>query len=379
MVNQSPLPKTSGRRRHGRNGNGNGTPQKTYASENDAASYQQHYLSDTPNFTPHTPQKGTPGTQTTAHHQHAQSTNQKQRNKNSSVRKPRNKNDRQSPPSAAQISESLAFAGASWAASPAPGSLPMPSFLAKATSAPDSPNMKSPQSAPTQELSPPTTDSEENGSPPPIVPRNEESPLEFFFKADRAEKAKTRRASSANVLGPFSPPHDSRSPQECSTFPRTAGALPIRRPHLPRQPSSGIPSSELDGNPGKPFGQAFSTPYAERIRAARSNQGSAQATPSASRSGHLDQSEAMKRYLFGGQNPAKQHNLPTTAQQNISPQASHHQLPRGMFPASMLSGGHPAYPQVQQANATMAADPQSEQMRKMEDTLRQVLKLGPSA
>ncbi|KAI1841792.1 hypothetical protein JX266_012059 [Neoarthrinium moseri] len=398
-MNQSPHPKGSGRRRNGRNG----TPHKTYASENDAASYrhhQQQHLSDSP----FTPQKGA-SNGNPLNQPHPQSTAQKQRPRNSSSKKPRNKQDRHSP--SEHPPAPLAFAGASFHASPAPGSLPMPSFLARATSAPDSPSLKSPH-GPSQEPSPPTTDSEENGSPtPPLGPepsRAFESPLEFFFKADRAEKARTRRASSANIAavapGPFSPPHDSHSPRECRTLPKANGfSQQPARPAVQRNPSSGIPSSELDGTPGRPVGHAFSTPYSERIKAARSKNGSALATPSAPQNDDTDRSEALKRFLGVGAASAQQIQQPRGQQHHAFspgyPQAKTH---RGVFPASVLNGssspqhagaahsapvaamGSPGhYGQVHVMQSAQAQfDPEADNVRKMEDSLRRVLKLGPA-
>lgn len=388
-MNQSPHPKNSGRRRNARNG----TPQKTYASENDAANYH-HALSDSP-YTPHkvVATDGNvvnPQVQTTAQ--------KKQRNRNPSSKK--NKQDRPSPTQPQAVP--LAFAGASFHASPAPNSLPMPSFLARTISAPDSPSLKPSATGPTQELSPPTTDSEEDSSPsPPLLPvsRNEESPLEFFFKADRAEKARGRRASSANaagfLAGPFSPPHG--SPREPSTFPRPPqGVPPPRRPTVQRNPSSGIPSSELDGTPRRPVGQAFSTPYSERIKAARFKHAPTEGTPSAPSTDTSDRSEALKRFLGVGVPPSPVQTSPRHTAQPTAPQAIPQNLPRGMFPASVMTG-HPSAQQRQPSGSPSRSiypaqthlrggesvypgsmDSHSDQARKLEDNLRRVLKLGPN-
>ncbi|KAK7966529.1 uncharacterized protein PG986_000806 [Apiospora aurea] len=378
-MHSSPHPKnTPGRRRPGRNGN----LQKNYASENDAANYRQGY-SDSPS----TPQRLASGDALAA--PNSQSTAQKQRKHS---HKGRNKNGTASPGLAHANgvkqerhspsfppSQIPAFAGATFHHSPAPSALPIPSFLARTTSAPDSPSqVKKPiTTGPSQEPSPPTTDSEEDGlgSPLPPVPRNEESPLEFFFKAQRAEKSGTaRRASSSNITaippGPFSPPHD--SPKECQTLPR--------RPAAARMPSSGISSTELDGNPGKSLGPAFSTPYSERIKAARPANGSVHhAAPTSARNLDADRSDALKRYLFSGgnggmqqpQTPPRQHLTSTGATQTPP------KLPRGMFPASVLNGGSAKAQQMQSPPPSNAQS--SEQMRFMEDSLRRVLKLDSAA
>ncbi|KAK6834803.1 hypothetical protein PG990_000384 [Apiospora arundinis] len=384
-MHSSPHPKnTPGRRRPGRNGNS----QKNYASENDAASYRQVY-SDSPS----TPQKLAAGDALAA--QNSQTTNSKQRKHS---HKGRNKNGAASPGLANGNSVNKerhspsfppnqipAFAGATFHHSPAPSALPIPSFLARTSSAPDSPSQKKPSTTgPSQEPSPPTTDSEEDGlgSPPLPVPRNEESPLEFFFKAQRAEKSGTaRRASSANINavppGPFSPPHD--SPKECQTVPRVATLPQQKRPAVGRMPSSGISSTELDGTPGKSLGPAFSTPYSERIKAARPSNGFAPATPTNARTSEADRSDALKRYLFSGGKGSPQQPQTPPRQQPASTGATQAppKLPRGMFPASVLNGGGARAPQVQSPPSNNSQS--SDQMRFMEDSLRRLLKMDSTA
>ncbi|ORY69479.1 uncharacterized protein BCR38DRAFT_86326 [Pseudomassariella vexata] len=384
-MHQASQPKnTPGRSRRGGR---NGTPQKTYASENDMPNYRQVQPDS-----PCTPQKLASGN--AAATQNVQSTNQKQRSK--ATNKPRNKTGAASPGANVNKLErqspsfvAPAFAGATFHHSPAPSALPIPSFLSRTFSAPDSPSQRASPAEATQEPSPPTTDSEDAGelSPPPNVPRNDDSPLEVFFKAQRDEKARTRRASSANAvvvaLGPFSPPND--SPQACNTLPKATAPAPPRRPQASRNQSSGISSNELNGIPGEPLGPAFSTPYQDRIRAARSNNNSGQATPTSTRSSaqkvDFDRSEALKRYLFAGklgpspqlhqqQKPQPQ---PQHRQQPVPSQDAHPKMPRGMFPATVL-GGNPNPPATQpQYQAATGLRP--DQMRTMEDSLRKVLKL----
>lgn len=397
-MNQSPHPKNSTRRRGARNG----TPQKTYASENDAANYR-YPLSDSPYTPQKLPTSGTP----LSHHQPQgvhPSTQKKPRNRNPSAKKTKDHQDRHSPNQQQAIP--LAFAGASFHASPAPNSLPMPSFLARTTSAPDSPSLKLPGPGPSQEPSPPNTDSEENSSPSPPMPaaavRKDESPLEFIFKADRAEKARVRRASSANaaaaLLGsPFSPPQVHASPREPATFPKLQGVAQARRPPIPRNLSSGIPSSELDGNPGKPLGQAFSTPYSERIKAARSRNASGQATPSGFGQETPDRSEALKRVLGVG-SPASHIQPPYGHPQSPSHRGAPSAFHPGMSPASgsnrpqpnVYSKGphHPALGPIdfsanhlrggQPNHEALAMDNHADQALKLDDHLRRVLKLGPN-
>ena len=319
-----------------------------------------------------------------------------------------------------QESTPAIFAGSTFHASPAPSALPMPSFFSRSHS--DSPTSK-PTPAPlalNQEPSPPSSDSEDTHTPP-LLSRNEESPLEFFFRADRAEKARTHRANSVSAItavppAPFSPPHDS-APQGQNTVPRAAGpTFQSKRPHISqRSTAPGISSTELDGNPGQPLGPAFSTPYQDRIRAARPSSNSAQATPSTAQNRDLDPSEALKRFLFHGESgPGSQDashtspRAPPTRGQHQSPahvpskhplEASrplrhndsrrlspagpskpeqHQSLPRGMFPVSMLktppTGVEPEAPAGLVSPPTTRTD-----IMAMEDNLRRMLKLSPSS
>ncbi|KAI0480805.1 hypothetical protein GGR56DRAFT_290854 [Xylariaceae sp. FL0804] len=386
------------------------TPQKACVSETDLPSYKPE-----PSASPSTPQKSVSGASASV--RPASSTVQRQRNKGN---KSRNKNgatspgqhkqDRDSPPLGAQDA-SVPFAGSTFHASPAASALPMPSFLGVTHGG--SPAPKS-TLAPAQEPSPPSTDSDE-GTPYEPVPRNEASPLDFFFKADRAEKERSRRASSANTgsmaPAPFSPPHESL--QERGSLSRATQDTSRRPNYTQRSTSSGIPVNELDGNPGQPFGPAFSTPYQERMRAARSSQNSAQATPTAPRDGGLDSSEALKRYLFTGQlspmtqkQPTQQiHSQPRPTppqqsapyviqqpRQHAAQQGAHqvaaqqspeqHQLPRGVLPASVLKGNRPSTAaQTAPAAATRISEDssaRSDQILAMEGDLRRMLKLDPS-
>ncbi|TVY88984.1 hypothetical protein LAWI1_G007164 [Lachnellula willkommii] len=189
------------------------------------------------------------------------------------------------------------YAGATFHASPAPSALPIPSFYSK--SVPDSPGLKglrSVQEAPLTKQSP---------SPPMPEPSSvkqyhrEESPLDVFFKADREEKARARSASSNNITGtaagPFQPPGASRNAR---TPPAPNSQNRTRQGHTSKSSGSGMFAMELDGptSPGSPYGPAFSTPYAERINAARSGTTPTREVPQQA----VDRSEALKAYLFSG-------------------------------------------------------------------------------
>ncbi|KAI4868907.1 hypothetical protein F4820DRAFT_76158 [Hypoxylon rubiginosum] len=373
----------------------NNPHQKTYASENDLPRYKPNALAN-----PSTPQKGIPGADQSVR---ANSTGQKQRNRNNnSGKKPRHKNgnvspglnkaNRQTPILQSKEKSAPIFAGSTFHASPAPSALPIPSFLSKAEV--DSPSPKV-TSSPEQGLSSPSVESDEASPPSPTsVPRTEESPLEFFFRADRAEKARTRRASSSNIdaiaTGPFPPPYD--SPRESGT-PKPIEPHTARRPQYQKHSTViGISANELDGNPGQPVGPAFSTPYHERIRAARSLQNPVQTTPTMLRnqdlSSRLNSPEVLKRYLFTGRlssDDEQPQQLPTPSKQSSRDHSKpaygyvpQHRLPRGVLPVSALT----ANAQISQSSAPPAhaqlTPYRSEQLLAMEDGLKRMLKLDSS-
>lgn len=191
-----------------------------------------------------------------------------------------------------------AYAGPTFHASPAPSALPIPSFYSK--SVPESP-------APALQSMKEETSSDSSNSPTPPTSQStsefqrEESPLDFFFKKDRAEKARARGSSSAS--GPFQPPGD--SPHSINT--PVPNQDRSRSGHFTGGSGSRMFAMELDGTntPGKPYGPAFSTPYSQRMDAARSVTAS---SPNAGRG--LDdardiqkKSQALNDFLFTGQSP----------------------------------------------------------------------------
>jgi hypothetical protein len=243
----------------------------------------------------------------------------KNRLKNAAASPAASKNDRSTPPLAGKQSGAMAtttglistpsaaaYAGPTFHASPAPSALPIPSFYSK--SVPDSPGIKGLQ-AQKDEASSSGVDSP---TPPPAKiattqPRREESPLDFFFKADREEKARARSASSIHGTlsesGPFPPPSD--SPLNKHDNPSTGSQSRTRGTHFSGGSTSALFAMELDGanSPGKPYGPAFSTPYNERINAARSSLTSFQSPSQKSQvqPQSTDRSEALKAYLFSTQ------------------------------------------------------------------------------
>ncbi|KAL0473685.1 hypothetical protein QR685DRAFT_595373 [Neurospora intermedia] len=391
-----PLPKaTPGRRRNNRH-TGNAVARRTYASENDMPSEGSYPINFGPAapFTPHKSgtKSGTnspaPEPQANGSRPKPRSTKSSRSNKQASTTSPAStpgpsKNYRTSPPQTAALPKSVfppAFAGGSFHASPDPSALPIPSFLAKSM---DSPSVKDTGRA-TSEPSPPATDSEAP-TPRTRLPvsdiSREESPLDFFFRADRAEKARARSGSSANMYAHspslFSPQGQGLSPQEPRTLPTGTSLHGARLHHSePAQPnySMGFSTSELGGNPCRSMGPAFSRPYQDRVRDARSSEGHTGVASSVPRQHqqqqqqepNMDPSEKLKRFLAI---PAIRDSQP--ANQPPSHPASQHTFP-GHFRGGELHGRQPPPP----APFPQAVDQQrSADIQHMEDSLRRMLKL----
>ncbi|KAF4988509.1 hypothetical protein FDECE_15033 [Fusarium decemcellulare] len=365
---------TPARRRQGR-GNGRPSAHKAYASENDAANLDL-YRHDRG---PRTPQKGagtdSPAAQTTHSHSKQRSRNNnnnhhnnKSRNKNTPNSPESTRPGRHTPPnqSSSMKAAAPAFAGATFHASPAPSALPLPSFVTRSSTESPSNNKTSRDIAqePLQEPSPPTdsdvpTDEASWGGVP------HESPLDFMFRAHRQEKERQRSGSSSSFrpsgLANDSP--SSQSPFEPASVPKPA-TLPQTARTQARFHSGGIDSAELNGTPGRPMGPAFSTPYQERIKAARSNSAQSPATQASSqpRTNHTpaeDPAEALKKYLFNGNSSSMSNSLPNGFSSAPPSQPFNH--PRSGPGAPVAYGGRP------------------NNLQTMEDDLRRILKLDMTA
>ncbi|KAJ8130217.1 hypothetical protein O1611_g3413 [Lasiodiplodia mahajangana] len=360
------------------NKSGGSLTEMVYASENDLPSHRPD------NVSPSTPQKSAPNGTAAPR---AQSTNQKQKNKGNKNRNTKNgvaspgrRQDREIPSLPPQVTSDPIFAGSSFHASPAASALPLPRFLGLAGA--DSPVVKSKGTEAAYESSP-TTDSDDGSPVDEPVPRNEESPLEFFFRADRAEKARVRRASSANI--------DNSIAHSSAQRPVFTG--------IDSSPS--MPTNGPDSNSRLPVGPAFSTPYQERIRIARSQQNSERTTPIVNRNLDPNSSEALKRYLFTGQfdrgdphqlsphssqslqarQVAQQQQMPVIAQQHSTYQAlqrSPFSTPnptRGGFQPSVLAGHAPRAQPMPPVHMDNGSSPRPDHILALEGNLRRVLKL----
>ncbi|KAF2965780.1 hypothetical protein GQX73_g7804 [Xylaria multiplex] len=397
-----PTPKSTPNRRHPPTGRNRNSYQKVYASENDLPSYKPNNV-----VSPSTPQKSASGRPSAPQ---TQSTNQKQRNKgnksrstkNGIITSPSRRLDGENTTLHPRESSAPIFAGSTFHASPAPSALPLPSFLGLSSA--DSPSVKA-KAELAQESSPPQTDSDDGSPVDEPISSNGESPLEFFFRADRAEKARVRRASSANTdtvpTAAFTPLQDSFR-KECNTIPKAVAHNSLRRPaFIERNTSPGIPASELHGGSRLHVGPAFSTPYQERIRAACSNPNPVQPTPTVNKTLDPSSSEALKRYLFTGQLGRSESQEPSPysstsqtihriSQQQRRSSASQQQsahpasqrppfptptLPRGVFPASVLAGHAPCAQPVSSVHIHSESSPRSDHLRALEVDLRRALKL----
>ena len=272
-----------------------------------------------------------------------------------------------------------AFAGATFHASPAPSSLPLPSFLSKGAESPtvnngdsldrpvslqeDGASIPTPSRASSTQAVGASIPTPSRASPSPAA---RDSPLEFMFKADREEKEQARRANLAHS----SQHRNTRSASSISQSP----TRPNTQSYEPHSPSParygrtdvGKPAPEFGGHFGKSIGPSFSAPYQERILAARKSN-----APSYPKGGNWEpispapdashRSEALKRYLFGNAN--MEESATSRAPSEVSP------VPAAPAPA-MATATH--------ANRGENQDHRDEEVVAMENNLRRLLNLDSS-
>ncbi|KAJ3499612.1 hypothetical protein NLG97_g189 [Lecanicillium saksenae] len=353
MSDAAPQPKTTPGRHRQRH---NGRAQKAYASENDAGSFESgHY-----HRTPHTPNKALSGSPAPGS-QSSNQANTRQRNKNrggkgkGAAHVSPDAQPERSMPTARRASmksgiPAAAFAGATFHASPAPSALPIPSFLSKSSSESPAGNVRNPGHP---RYSPPTTDNEAPMPYSTSAPRANESPLDFMFRAHRQEQE--RQFGSPRHDGQSSPSIFGNRPE---SSPQTN--VPQTVPASMRYQAGGIDRAELDGTPSHEIGPAFSTPYHERIRAARASRGETPPMPSQSTgtSSTDDATAALKKFLFGGgQQAAKS---PLSSATSAQPAAPVYNQPAG------------------QAESTTGYG-RGNNIQAMENDLRRILKLDSSS
>lgn len=232
---------------------------------------------------------------------------------------------------------SVAYAGPTFHASPAPSALPLPSFFSKTVlesaapvgsakvdtssdsgDSPSPPALQKDGTSCTRKESPldlllnarrgerakgdTSSDSGDSPSAPDFQKdgtscQREESPLDVLFNACRAERARAMANASSSGAGSCQPPFG--SPLANETTPHITRA---HSTHFVGGNASSMFGMELEGtyHPGKPLGAPFAAPYSERIKAARSSSSQSQPTrstlqnpPSVAKS-----SQALRNYLF---------------------------------------------------------------------------------
>ncbi|KAF2854323.1 hypothetical protein T440DRAFT_273022 [Plenodomus tracheiphilus IPT5] len=151
-----------------------------------------------------------------------------------------------------------AYAGPTFHASPAPSALPIPKFLSRSVPAKTRPGPPTPppedgsDSADSPSFSPDSP----SRAPIQIPTRNEDSPLDMLFKADKAERAKNIHgtSASANFFGQMHPPRPPHYQHDSSNS--ANGIFPIeldgegRNTHISPPPAalSGAHRSVTDPN-----------------------------------------------------------------------------------------------------------------------------------
>ena len=160
-----------------------------------------------------------------------------------------------------------AYAGPTFQASPAPSSLPVPKFFSRSV-----PNVAAQQSLEARMAGEKTPEKEQSSPEPDVISPSrpsraaQQSPLDIFFKADMAEKEKSRSGSTlspemaASLVAPATEPRNPFQQSGSSVFLRDLDgddkAMPSPKtvPHSSEKPSAqrgssspGIRVSEADG------------------------------------------------------------------------------------------------------------------------------------
>jgi hypothetical protein len=348
--------------RHRGNQNPAKLGQKMYLSENDIPSQPIMVHDHIP--LPRTPQKSVNGSPLPSsflsnNTAQKQRTRTKIRPKNGLNSPEASRTGRHTPPPTVLTKSSTAFAGATFHASPAPSALPIPKFYAKG--APESPSFNT-KLAPTERT--PTTDNEaptSYRSHMNFEPR--ESPLELIFRADREEKEKARLTNSTTSqrrINDF----------ECSPSASLQAQGHVSTPNFSinsnqrlekfNHGESGSRENTPNHGVSRPIGPAFSTPYQQRIRAARAEPAGVSPSPQASPrvEDRSDRSEALKQYLFGGQST-----FDASQQRQSSPSV------KTQLPAYNASGNTSSYQHGGRASDVLT----------LEDNLKRLLKLDSAS
>ncbi|KAG6034122.1 hypothetical protein E4U19_003809 [Claviceps sp. Clav32 group G5] len=336
-MSETPLKQktTPARRDHGRR-TARSAAHKAYASETDAIPSDANRLHDTPQTPNHMKVDLYPANETSSR----KAPGSKGRSRNKPRHGPTSPDFApvlgQTPPHRSvsiKAGMSTAYAGATFHASPAPSSLPIPSFLCKSPA--ESP-LSAARGFTPQVPSPPTTD---QGVSTPFrsssLLKTSESPLDFMFRAHRQEKERGTRDKHPELYMPHQESPGSVPRCETNSGFKSTSLPHTRRGNIGSQPGR-IDATELDGTPGRPVGPAFSTPYQDRIKAARPvtrpkhPNGHSQSGTSLHNS-QVDQAEALKKFLFGSTGPLYSGSISAPSGFQPSPQnnpRSSHSTPR---------------------------------------------------
>lgn len=190
-----------------------------------------------------------------------------------------------------------AYAGPTFHASPAPSSLPVPKFFSK--SVPANAGNSSLQARLEGESD--GNSSTDEIPAMPEVSQREESPLDFFFRADRAEKARKGNALQNALAAP--------------DLGNRGKEVPVNNTHHTRQASAQHGKEmfpmELEGSTSAYSNGSVDRPEIDRIRTSRSMNSDVN-------SGHINESlnQSLKEYLFSQQ--------PTPPQSRREPESHFH-------------------------------------------------------
>ncbi|PHH51393.1 hypothetical protein CFIMG_003130RA [Ceratocystis fimbriata CBS 114723] len=261
------------------------------------------------------------------------------------------------PPQSAGLSRSTStpFAGSTFHASPAPSSLPMPKFLIKKPTTPEaelsqSMSDKSEPSPPSKNLNQ-ATPSRPSVSSGPLSNSGfaYDSPLEFIFQADRAEKQRAKYTS------PQTTDSENKHLEQPHTVPRMAPRRPTNSPpsdspallsaifnsvqsspsvnkvlrsngggNLPRNYYQAMASEMDDGYAHQPVGSSFARPFSERLKEIQSppRADPSQKTHSAPTQAVMHTPPPLPQHVLPTPPRASMHTPPHSGSQKISDDAS---------------------------------------------------------
>lgn len=284
----------------------NSLPQAKYSSIDEKKKNTQPFLPPTPC----TPRKDHPNSKQGESQSHENGSTRKSRYKNKSkkfmtspaimqniqVKSPRNLSQSLGLPcKSVHTPTNVAYAGPTFHASPAPSSLPIPSFYSK--SMPESPVPRNRFSSKnSQNMASPTSFNYNTQL------QSQSSPAHDFYKAESNQKERIPSAPPSTTAVSCRPiPIPNFSPY--AERPSFIGAHHINGKTSNSKPSaSAMLHMELgeEIKTNSPFGAPFSMPYSERIKAVRPDSISKSLPHALKNQQTTSNAEALKAYLFSG-------------------------------------------------------------------------------